>query len=93
MTDLGRCVFVLATHTETRKLVEFHMLVGAVANGFERRERNGRFTANYTVFEKHLDAVMKAAAATDCTLEEIVREDGNESYKVLVGEPGTGWQV
>lgn len=67
---------------------------GAFANWIEgRRCGDGldRETWLVTCFDEHRAAFLDASKAAGVTVEEIEGAGDAETYKLLVGEPGTGW--
>lgn len=86
--------FLLVTTDDEGKRLGFHFAVAAVANSFERREVEGadppRATINYVVDDQHLTPFLAVAREVGVTVEEIEPGD-EETYTLLVGEPGTGW--
>lgn len=45
-----------------------------------------------TVFDQQAEGFLTAARTVGVTVEEIEGGGDTESYRLLVGEPGTGWQ-
>ena len=86
---------VLATADPVRLNV-FTMVTGFAVNWLEVRENprhEGKRTALGTVFEESFSGLQAVAQAArdDLTVEEVVHEDDQERYRILVGEPGSGW--
>ena len=84
---------VLAT-AEPVPLNVFTMVTGFAVNWLEVRENprhDGRRTALGTVFEESFSGLQDIAQKDGVTIEEVVREDDQECYRILVGEPGSGW--
>lgn len=67
-------------------------LTAAYANWIEGRERDGRETWLVTCFDENSEAFLAAAKAAGVTVEEIEDAGDGETYKLLAGEPGSGWQ-
>jgi hypothetical protein len=62
------------------------------ANWLEGRpNRNGGETWSVTVFGEHASHFIEVALAMSVTLEEIEGAGDAEQYRLLVGDPGTGW--
>jgi hypothetical protein len=62
------------------------------ANWLEGRpNRNGGETWSVTVFGEHAGHFIEVALAMSVTLEEIEGAGDAEQYRLLVGDPGTGW--
>lgn len=64
------------------------------ANWIEGRRAKGRATAEtwlVTCFDESRETFLAAAKNAGVTVEEIEGTDDQETYKLLVGEPGTGW--
>ncbi|MGB3443869.1 MAG: hypothetical protein WBA97_34460 [Actinophytocola sp.] len=65
---------------------------GMFANWLEGRENGDRETWLATVFDKQAEGFLIAARTVGVTVEEIEGGGDTETYRLLVGEPGTGWQ-
>jgi hypothetical protein len=64
------------------------------ANWIEGRkcgDHGDRETWLVTCFDEQRDAFLAASKAAGVTVEEIEHAGDAETYKLLVGEPGTGW--
>jgi hypothetical protein len=63
-----------------------------VANWIEGRpNRHGSETWAVTVMDGDADSFLQLAERLAVTVEEIDSADGGESYRLLVGAPGSGW--
>lgn len=65
---------------------------GMFANWLEGRENGDRETWLATVFDQQSEGFLIAARNVGVTVEEIEGGGDTESYRLLVGETGTGWQ-
>ena len=62
------------------------------ANWIEGRERGeNRETWLVTCFSEHTEAFLTGAEAAGVTVEEIEGAGDDESYRLIFGEPGSGW--
>lgn len=64
------------------------------ANWIEGRRTQGRAAAEtwiVTCFADNSEAFLATAKASGVTVEEIEGSGDAETYKLLVGEPGSGW--
>jgi len=61
----------------------------AVANWLDTRQR----TTLVTCFDEDSEGFLRSARSLGLTVEEIVHGAAGETYKLLVGEPGTGWEA
>jgi hypothetical protein len=68
-------------------------VTGTFTNWLERRPlTDGRETWLATVFDRESESFLAAARAIGVTVEEVQGGGDSESYDLLVGEPGSGWQ-
>ncbi len=72
--------------------MDLWVATGMFANWLEGRQNGGRETWLATVFDQHSEGFLTAARNVGVTIEEIEGGGDTESYRLLVGEPGTGWQ-
>ena len=64
----------------------------AFANWIEGRENGDRETWLVTCMGEQADFFLAAARDAGVTVEEIEGAGDGESYALVVGEPGSGWQ-
>jgi len=69
-------------------LMDFHMSVCWLLNGIDRRKQ----TCRYTCFDEHLQLAIDNAKKYKITLQEIITQDGTETYPVLVQGEMLGWK-
>lgn len=63
-----------------------------VANWLEGRpNRHGTETWAVTIFDEHAETFLANARTLGVTVEEIDGAGDDESYRLLVGAPGSGW--
>jgi hypothetical protein len=67
-------------------------LTAPFANWIEGRDNGDRETWLVTCFAEQGDQFTAAARATGVTVEEIEGAGDSEHYRLLVGEPGSGWE-
>jgi hypothetical protein len=65
---------------------------GMFANWLEGRPNGDCETWLVTVFDEDSASFLEAARQVGVTVEEIEGAGGSESYVLLAGEPGSGWQ-
>lgn len=80
----------LVTGDDARRM-EAWMPTAGYANWIEGREKGGRETWLVTCYAEHAKAFLRATEAAGVTVEEIEGAGDTESYKLVVGEPGSGW--
>ena len=62
------------------------------ANWIEGRAKGDRETWLVTCYDEHSGGFLQAARNVGVTVEEIEGGGDDESYVLVVGEPGSGWQ-
>jgi hypothetical protein len=73
--------------------MSFWTATGTFANWLEARPlADGREAWLVTVFDRESESFLTAARTIGVTVEEIRGTGESESYDLLVGEPGSGWQ-
>lgn len=82
----------LVTGSEDQKW-DAWLPTASYANWIEGRENGDRETWLVTCFDDSRAAFLTAAKDAGVTVEEIEGAGDDESYKLLVGEPGTGWNA
>jgi hypothetical protein len=82
---------LLVTAAEGPKFDQW-LVTATYANWIEGRENpRGGETWHVTCFDENFDDFLGAARRTGVTVEEIDGAGDEERYRLLVGEPGTGW--
>ena len=61
------------------------------ANWIEGRENGDRETWIVTCFDENSASFLEAVKTAGATAEEIEGAGETETYKLLIGEPGSGW--
>lgn len=80
----------LVTATGDLKM-DLWMATAGHSNWIEGRENGERETWLVTVFNPESATFLAAAESTGATVEEIDGGDETETYRLVVGTPGTGW--
>lgn len=81
----------LVTGTLQAKMTTWGPTAG-YANWIEgRRLTDGRETWLVTVFDEHSKPFFNAAKTAGATVESVGANEDLETYELIVGEPGTGW--
>lgn len=87
--------FLLVTAPSTRGRLTLWMATSLYANWIEGRphpRREGIETWKVTVIDgAHATALLDVAGRLGATVEEIDGADEDETYRLLVGTPGSGW--
>lgn len=65
---------------------------GMFANWLEGRPNGDRETWLVTVYDQDMWSLTTAAETIGITVEEIEGGGDTETYRLLVGKPGSGWQ-
>lgn len=83
----------LVTGEDDQRIAAWEPTAG-YANWIEGRRAPGRAAAEtwlVTCYAEHGAPFLAHAKAAGVTVEEIEGADDSESYTLLVGEPGSGW--